>query len=489
MATRSTAETKIPKDSGGLIYKDREAMRLVLWLGPVGAGLTAILGDFPIAIVATTVLLFAIPAFLVHWGQWQRGETRFGGLILIFPAAYCITYTIGSLPLGRGLFGVNPDTTQWVIYGLGLACFMCGALAPRKIRQVSGDAYANEGFARLVGLAGLAGATVQVVNSSAPLLSGNINEARFNAEASIFTKATGLIVGAEQFGLVVLALSLVARHREKRPKPAIDIILVACLILSLLLFGARSFIVLPLLAITLVVLERGGVKGLTVITISIVAFALLTAFNNFRQWQSGNEDDLQGTIAAHHLTGYPLASGIISLQAGPHVFQVARQRIPGVIDYQRGQFFLADGALFLRTKRPPSDHFVTMYVTRRNVTDVGGSPPTVLGGLYIDGGVALIAGGMVVLGFVSRQLRDRYLASPHIYSGAAYGYWGAWLLISLYSYISLKPTVVLFMICCWFGAYSSVRRQRATTTDLRFRRLDPNSTRLRTVAREVPPPY
>jgi hypothetical protein len=221
---------------------------------------------------------------------------------------------------------------------------------------------------------------------------------------------------------------------------------------------------MPLLAIFLVVLERGAIKVLTVGTIAVVAFACLTAFSNFRQVQAGNEADVQRTVAAHQLTGYPLAGGIINLQAGPHVFQIVRQRVPQVVDYQRGQFFLADGALFLRTKRQPSDQFVTMYITRRNVREVGGSPPTVLGGLYIDGGIALIVVGMAALGLISRALRDRYLASPHIYLGAAYGYWGAWLLVSLYSYISLKPAVVLFMICCWFASHAAGRI--GTRTDI-----------------------
>lgn len=410
----------------------------------------------PPAFIPVGIVVILFPAFLIHWDRWRKRGSKFGGVLLLYPAAFILCFTLGSLKLGeRGALGVDPDDAQWWLYGVGLAAFMLGACitSARSPRFGPVDLKpAPAATGRFIALAGLGLAAVNYATGGVPVLSENVNALRFRENSAILGPATGFIVGMEMFALVVLLLDRWSRIRRGERKSGFDLLLIVMLLASLFASGSRTFLVLPLIAYALARLEAHVLKAMTVLLIAVVGFSALTGYNYVRQQQSGTAEALDAALVENGLADYPLASGILSLQIGPRVFQVSRDKIPDSLDYQYGQFFLADASVILRTGQKPSDFFTTTYVTNRNYAQVGGSPPTVLGGLYIDGGVPLLIGGMVFLGFATRRFRDMYLTSPNLYTAAAYGFWGAWMLHSIYNYVSLKPMVLTFLALCLFGS-------------------------------------
>ncbi|MBT8160981.1 MULTISPECIES: O-antigen polymerase [Arthrobacter] len=409
------------------------------------------------------VLLILFPAFLIQWDRWQAEGSRWGGALLLYPMVFGVAYILGSLKLGqRGALGLDPDATQWWLYGLGLGCFMAGAAvtskkAPRFGPRVIAPAEFNLG--RLSAFAGLGLASVNFVTGGIPLLASNINAARFQENASVLGPITGIIVGVEQFALVVLVLDRWSRKRADRKISAFDTLLILVLLGFLLASGSRTFLILPIVAIVVAWLETRAVKAVTVLLVAVLGFAALTGFNYYRQQQSGTAEALNAALDQNGLGDYPLASGILSLQIGPRVFQASRDLIPDDVPFQNGQFFLADAAVLLRSGLPPSDSFTTQVITGRSYAQVGGSPPTVLGGLYIDGGVPLVIAGMLALGFITRRFRNGYLRRPNLYTAAAYGYWGTWMMHSIYNYVSLKPMVLAFLGLCLLGALTARSRK------------------------------
>lgn len=52
---------------------------------------------------------------------------------------------------------------------------------------------------------------------------------------------------------------------------------------------------------------------------------------------------------------------------------------------------------------------------------------------------------------ITRRFRDAYLRNGNIYLAALYGYWGTWMMHSIYNYVSFKPMVVTFLVLCAIG--------------------------------------
>lgn len=436
---------------------------VIVCVAVVYAAACAIL-NAPPAFVPIGIVVILFPAFLIHWDRWRKRGSKFGGALLIYPAAFILCFTLGSLKLGeRGALGVDPDDTQWWLYGVGLVAFMLGACITSGKSPRFGPAKlepAPAATGRFMALAGLGLAAVNYATGGIPVLSANVNALRFRENSAILGPATGFIVGMEMFALVVLLLERWSRGRRGERQSGFDALLILALLASLFASGSRTFLVLPLIAYALARLEAHVVKALTVLLVVVVGFSALTGYNYVRQQQSGTAEALDAALVENGLADYPLASGILSLQIGPRVFQVSRDKIPDSLDFQHGQFFLADASVILRTGQKPSDFFTTTYVTNRSYAQVGGSPPTVLGGLYIDGGVPLLIVGMMFLGFATRRFRDMYLISPNLYTAAAYGFWGAWMLHSIYNYVSLKPMVLTFLALCLFGSTRTKAKAR-----------------------------
>lgn len=403
---------------------------------------------------------------LFQWNRWRNHGSAWGGIFIAYPVVFTVAYTLGSLKLGpRGVLGVDPDAEQWLLYAGGLAAFLVGAsISARRAPSRPGafnDAFTASAFPRLIGIVALGLAVVNFSTGGVTLFAGDINESRFVGSSALLGPLTGVIVGAEQFAIVALALQLWRRKETRRSTPAIDTLILLALVLSLGLTASRTFIVLPLLALVFARLEFRVVKVTTVLVVAALGFAALTGYNLYRQGQSGTAEALDASLQENGLAQYPLASGLLSLQIGPRVFQLTRDKMPEMFDYRGGQFFLADASPILRLNVPPSDSFTTTYITNRSYAAVGGSPPTVLGGLFIDGGVPLLLAGMAVVGLLTRWIRNRYLRAPSIPWAAAYGYWSAWMIHSIYNYLSLKPMVLTFLVLCALYGASSLLRPRS----------------------------
>ena len=433
----------------------------------VFVGALCILLEAPYWFVAVAAIVTLTPLFLARWGAWREEGSRWGGVFLLFPAFYVIAYSLGSVPIGtQGPLGVRADAGQWILYFVGIVAYFIGAAffvnrAPLRPEGVA-PRRASRTVGMLAGVAGLAGAAINYATGGIPLLAENVNAGRFGENQSLLGPLTGFIVGAEQVSLVVLTLSWYSSRKNGLREPTSTKLMILVLIVSLVLSGARGFLVLPLVAIAFAIAEFNLVKPLTFLLIAVLGFSGLTAYNQYRQQESGTIEALNAALEANGVADVPLASGLLGLQIGPAVMQVSRTMIPDRIPFQGGTFFLNDGGVLVGSDHN-SDYFTTVVVTNRNYNAVGGSPPTILGGFYIDGGVPLVIIGMIALGLISRFMRNGYFRNPHIYSGAAYGYWCAWIVLSLYGYISLKPAALTVFVVALVGSMAvNASETRAT---------------------------
>lgn len=412
--------------------------------------------DFHIATVVAGLVITIAPLFFISWNQWRSVGSRFGGIFLLFPAAFIIIYTIGSLPIGDSApLGALPQESQWVLYLWAISAFMVGATFFRKNAPIR-PAYSTllSGpllVAVIAGMLGLLGAWTNFATGGIPLLAESINAFRFGQNSSLFGPLTGVFVGAEQAAFVVTALAWYSSRKSGTAFHWLPKVLCLAVLFSLTLTGSRSFVLLPVAAVLIATSEFRVIRLITLMAVIIVGFLGLTVYNQYRQIQSGTDDQLSAAIDARGLSDFPLASGLLGLQIGPSVLQLARDKIPNSIPFQDGKFFFADASPFWAGHSLPSDYWSTVYITDQNTLSVGGSPPTILGGLYIDGGNALVLVGMAVFGIASRLIRNAYIRTPTVYLGAAYGFWAAWLIQAIYSYVSLKPMVITYMVVIALG--------------------------------------
>lgn len=460
---RWVTKLDVPPSIPDIRRRDSPSLQLLAYLFAFAFAALCVMMETSAWIVAVGMILIMSPVFFLQWKKWRTEGSKWGGIFLLYPAAFCLAYAIGSLRLGLSSpLGVYPDGTQWLLYGVGLIAFMLGAATGLKnspsVKTTSIPiTITSTQIAVVSGIVGLSGAAVNFATGGIPLLAENINSSRFGDNTSLLGPVTGIIVGLEHFALVVLLIDRWARKSVDRRVSAFHLALVIAITISLFASGSRTFLILPFVAYALARIELSVVKLLKLTIVALVAFSLLATFNMYRQEQSGTADSLNTALVRNELDQYPFPSGLLSLQIGPRVFQATRDKVPDVIDYQHGSFFFADGSVLLRTSQPSSDSFITTQITRRNYSTVGGSPPTVLGGFYIDGGIPLIIAGMLALGFITRRLRNTYLKNVNPYTAAAYGYWATWMLHSIYNYVSFKPMVLTFMVMCFIGAKTIAR--------------------------------
>ncbi len=207
----------------------------------------------------------------------------------------------------------------------------------------------------------------------------------------------------------------------------------------MLLVGLSAVIVIAML---------GRLSLGRLVLLTTTGLVLLAAVGLARIEASDPNGQRRQYLQENNLSG---VGGVLALSAstGPWVFGQSLQAIPETIPYQRGNFFLRDTLAQLPfVSAPRSDWWITEAVLQRDPAAIGGSPPTLVGGLYIDFGLVGIVIGCALIGFGLVRLFHWARAAGTFGALTLYGYLSAYVALAAYSYISLKPTVVVVVALC-----------------------------------------
>ena len=126
-----------------------------------------------------------------------------------------------------------------------------------------------------------------------------------------------------------------------------------------------------------------------------------------------------------------LTPAVTFVAFSPLTFNLVLTKVPSSEPFQYGMA-IVNGAFGIL---PGHQATISEFVTRRLLNQPEGSPglpPTILGGFYLDFGVAGIAIGMLLVGALSQYLYWRVFARSSVWSVFFYAFWTFNLLVALY---------------------------------------------------------
>ena len=282
-----------------------------------------------------------------------------------------------------------------------------------------------------------------------PLLASNVDSARFSGGGGSPVRLifVFLIGGLQWVAAIGLVTWLVRRERPRGWPLALT--LVAAFLLILL--ASRSLIFTPLLTLALAAAVTGRLRPSRMAALAVIGLVALGLAGQLRSTSSGaTEADLRAA-------GYDGITGQItgSSAVGPWVFGKVLDRVPALHPHRGGAFFTAD----FRAQFPGDQVFgdpelPDEWVTRiRGATygqdGVGGSPPTLPGGLYIDWGIPGIVIGCLIVGWLLAAIYDWARRVGTIGALALYAYFTGYIMLSAYNFLSLKPLALTAMVLCF----------------------------------------
>ena len=412
----------------------------------------------------------AVLALLVfHWTR-RSASIVAGPGVLLAAAALGGTFLLGVVTGGARSAETLPQTALYCGIGVTtlLAAGLVGSSLASQTRTVWASAADPDPFRTppimLVGVALLAIAAVNLVTGSIPLLSENVDASRFAGRGGLLSPLWVWVIGGIEWLLLLVAAVFLARRRIT---PA-TLALATAGSLVLVLLAGRSFLLLIGLAVVTILATLGRMSLPRLLVLAATGLVVLGAVGLARVERSDPTGERVEYLRENNLHG---VGGLISQSAsiGPWVFGISLQTVPTNIPFQHGEFFIRDlGAQLpfgpLR-HAPRADEWVTTEILQRDPAEIGGSPPTLVGGFYIDFGVPGIIIGCALLGFGLAGLFEWARRARTFGALALYGYLSAYVMLAAYSYVSLKPAVIVVTALCLFTHLLERRIRSAPAPD------------------------
>lgn len=424
----------------------------------------------------TSVIVFpaAIAYCLVHWRNWRTGQGALGGATVLIALAGVIAYLVGSIRLAdQAPYANEIPEQQWLLYlWAGLAAAIGIALGT-GIRHRSDNRWPQISLTHstrtypawaivVPTVTGLTIAWINFLTSEIPLLAESVNAARHSSSTAALAQWSFASYPTLEF-VIIAAVALPLRRFPRWAR----ITIIALSVGTLILTGSRSFLVFPILAIAFLLIESLRPRIVTIAGVTAALAIVVGLAGQLRSIASGTGANL---IDNAQKWGYgPFGTLLAPLQVGPHVFAAVQEVIPTSIPFQHGVFFLRDFPKL--SAGVEADYWIAGTVLGRDTTATGGLPPTLLGGFYIDWGLAgAVLGSLIVFALLSALRPRRVRWSRSQPATIAYSIFAAYALVSLYSYISLNVGIVMMLLWCAFLAIarpadarwrSILRRRRA----------------------------
>lgn len=375
--------------------------------------------------------------------RYRAASTGFAGSLSIIGAALIAFYVYGSIDRAAPVYNQNVSLTVWGIVIVGAVSLLVGLWIAggdaRREPQLKSCDFAGESVFFGAGLCALAISVVNYATGDIPLLSTDVNAARFGGDYGSLGRLWPIAHPLLQISVIAFLLKLRVRKNEAK-WVLLGIASAICLVLA----GGRSFIVVAVIAFGVLILEitRPSVKLiLAAVLIGLVAFG---AIGELRALSSSGASEFQRYTAARQLEGW-LGSADLSLQTGPRVLSMS-------IDVQKGEglhgaFLFGDIGYFVNSEIPRSDHLITTIIGR-DPSVIGGSPPSIFGGMYLDFGWVGLALGALLVGLLLAVSRQVMYRRPSIATLIWFSYFAAYIAISGYSYLSVRPSWIVVLLVC-----------------------------------------
>lgn len=323
---------------------------------------------------------------------------------------------------------------------------MVGSLGSRQnaLASVDVDQASVESFPILAAYVAISVAALNLVTGDVPLFADDVNSARFAGNFGVAGWAWPILFPILQAIVLHAGVRKLGGYRVPSSLLTAGILSVLLLVLS----GGRSLLGIPILGIFLFYLDSRHPR-IPVVVLVGVASSLLFAILGALRIAGGNQAEASANFLSERGLDPVLGSLDISLQAGPRVFE---RLIQGHARLQySGQFLTSDVLNFLRLAPTPSDRLVTVALGQ-DPSIVGGLPPTLVGGLFLDFGALGVGLGCFLVGIV--LARGVVVAQTRLHDSStlwAY-YFAAYVLISSYSYLSVRPSwLCVGLICAAMG--------------------------------------
>lgn len=389
---------------------------------------------------------------------------------VLFPAAYAIWFIVGSVGISQHRSSTRITMNQWLLYGAGLASYLLAARIVSRMRTSSGvkrsQVLWNNGrywSVLLVTFSVGAGSTIltYLVAGIPSLATGIAGEARFALESPL-GPAWPYAFHLLQIVVFLSSLRLFTDQSMTGTKAGACAVLSLISVVLLALLGSRSFI-MPLLLVPILFFHyyRHRLTILPVAATILAAVALNSGWDYSRLAADGVAESQAGYLDQ---VGLPANSPILgtlalTVQNGPKTFAVVQDYVPREIRHQQGAYLLGELLVFFPWRslvlehhwfgpdgrKLLPDHWVTSTLFSRDVRTVGGFPPTLLGGFYIDFGLPGILVGMAALGTIAAWLHRRAVDTLSPSYVVTYSLLLFYLLLSLYSHFVIR-TIFIYEI-------------------------------------------
>jgi len=375
----------------------------------------------------TAVLTF-IALSAIGWYGWHVGQRRADAFApaRAFPALYLVWFALGSMNL------IPPDPATpvwdpippdlWIYIGIGLASYSLGTvvLPPTRADWISPDRWrwaVNRWDNRVVKLTGvtllavIAWSFASLARQGAlALLSTDPGTARVSWQGGFVVWS---VYHSAILAYVPLALLYTWSHHEvSRTMRRVVYVTVAAILAATTLFANRGLVLEPALLAFLTLhyaRRRVSLRALTIIsTLGVLFLSLGGMYRDARQYGPAHI----GTVVGW---GFPLWSLPVTYIYGyvrdpVLTFHRLRAVVPDFEGYGLGRLHLAP----LLAPLPGHQESPDLTFKRLLRSDfVGfGEPATLLGHLYVDGGMVAIILGMFLLGLTTQFVYGRMHRGP-----------------------------------------------------------------------------
>ena len=410
----------------------------------------------------TGVALMLIAVGIACVARYRSDSPRFAGSLALIPLVIISVYAYGAADRQAPVYHVNVSPIVWTIILVGSLSLTLGLLLPDLFRPSSEGQpkrleYIDTSYSGVFFWLGVFAVTVAAVNyitGDIPLLSDDINGARFVGDNGMLARLWSVVHPITQMSVIVALLKMQSRRIDLRWT-----VLGLSSAASLPLAGGRSLLIIPLIAFGVLLIELKRPNMRVVLITMMAGLVLFGLAGQVREMSSGGARQAQSYLSQRGLDSWS-GSADLSLQTGPRVLTLAIAVLNG--ERLRGKLLIGDLPKVKPADVPGSDRLVTELIGR-DPTVVGGSPPTVFGGFYLDFGWWGVATGALLLGFLLTFSRIVMYATRSLPASVWFGYVTAYIAISGYSYVSLRPSwIVVLMVC--LGTHKFVKETHGPRT-------------------------